>query len=65
MTAHGAGAASNVVFVTEHVIGFASYRVWYAAGYASANAFIISYKSGLDSEDMVGGERILWFKADK
>ena len=51
--------ASNVVPVTEQVIGLASYRVWYAAGYAMVNAFITSNKSGPDSEDIVGGERIL------
>ena len=55
--AQGAGTASNVVPVTEQVIGLASYRVWYAAGYASANAFIISNGSGL--EDWFCGERIL------
>ena len=57
--AQGAGMASNVVPVTEQVIGLASYRVWYAAGYAMVNAFITSNKSGPDSEDIVGGERIL------
>jgi hypothetical protein len=51
--------ASNVVPVTEHVIGLASYRVWYAAGYAPVNPFIISNKSGLDSGDRASGERIL------
>ena len=57
--AQGAGMASKVVPVTEHVIGLASYRVWNAAGYAIVNAFITSNKSGPVSEDMVGGERIL------
>ena len=52
--------ASKVVPVTEHVIGLASYRVWYAAGYASIKSFIIWNKSGLDSEDRVAGERILF-----
>ena len=54
--AQGAGTASNVVPVTEHVIGLASYRVWYAAGYASSITFIISNGSGLEA---VGGEKIL------
>ena len=55
--AQGAGMASNVVPVTEQVIGLASYRVWYAAGYASADSFIVSNKPGLVG--WVGGERIL------
>ena len=59
--AQGAGTASNVVPVTEHVIGLASYRVWYAAEYASANIFNISTRSEL--EDRLG-ERILKFKTD-
>ena len=59
--AQGAGTASNVVPVTEHVIDLASYRVWYAAGYASASIFNISTRSGL--EDRLG-ERILKFKTD-
>ena len=54
--AQGAETASNVVPVTEHVIGLASYRVWYAAGYASFNTSVISNMSGL--EDRLG-ERIL------
>ena len=56
-TAQGAGTASNVVPVTEHVIGLVSYRVWYAARYASANIVINSNGSRL--EDVVGKERIL------
>ena len=52
----GAGTASNVVPVAEHVIGLASYRVWYAAGYASANIFSISNGSKLK---VGAGERIL------
>ena len=58
-TAQGTGTASNIVPVTEHVIGLASYRVRYAAGYAfkSADTFITS--NGSELEDGVGGERIL------
>ena len=62
-TAQGAGTASKVVPVTEHVIGLASYRVWYAAGYASVNKSIILNGSGV--EGMLRNERILKFKADK
>ena len=51
--------ASNVVPVTEHVIGLASYKVWYAAGYALANISIISNTSISGLSDRVGGERIL------
>ena len=57
MTAQGAGIASNVVPITEHVIGFASERVWYAAGYASANASMVS--AGSAPFKKLDGERIL------
>ena len=57
--AQGAGTASNAVPVTEHVIGLASYRVWNAAGYASANISIISNTNISGVKERVGGERIL------
>jgi hypothetical protein len=42
MTAQGAGRASKIVPVMERVIGLAWYKVWYAAGYASAGSFDVS-----------------------
>ena len=58
--AQGAGTASNVLPVTEHVIGLASYRVWYAAGYALPIMSIISNTNMPGLIDRVSGERILY-----
>jgi hypothetical protein len=57
MTAQGVGTAANVVSVTEHVIGLASKRVWYAAGYASTNMF--NAIIGSTPVKKLDGERIL------
>ena len=60
MTAQGLGTASKVAPVTEHVIGLASYRVWYAAGYASSNSFLVPVSCALSSPSkQMDGERIL------
>ena len=61
MTAQGAGRASNVVPVTEHAVGLAWYKVWYAAGYASASSFAMSAGSRPFEmlELILFGERIL------
>ena len=57
MTAQGARTASKVVLVKEHVMGLASYRVWYAAGYVSAKRFRKS--AGSTTFERLNDERIL------